>query len=139
MIGDRSRSLAALLMTSTFLAASDLHAQEITVLRYGGSMIDHPEYRRKKMIGPRDRRPLSGGTRYPYSSNGWGILDFLNLCEVAGFLGIPAVNRDGTAHDLADFLDYVNGPATSPWGGRRAATLVTCWGRPGRRDRLETC
>ncbi|HLJ97959.1 MAG TPA: family 16 glycoside hydrolase [Gemmataceae bacterium] len=98
-----------------------LIAQGITVLRYGGSMINHPEYRWKKMIGPRDRRPPYQGTWYPYSSNGWGILDFLNVCEAAGFLAIPAVNMDETAQDLADFIEYVNGPATSKWGSRRAA------------------
>jgi hypothetical protein len=101
--------------------AEGLIAQGITVLRYGGSMINHPEYRWKKMIGPRDRRPPYQGTWYPYSSNGWGILDFLNFCEAAGFLGIPAFNMDETAQDLADFIEYANGPATSTWGGRRAA------------------
>lgn len=29
----------------------------ITMLRYGGSMVNSPEYRWKKMIGPRERRP----------------------------------------------------------------------------------
>jgi hypothetical protein len=101
--------------------AEGLIAQGITVLRYGGSMINHPEYRWKKMIGPRDRRPPYRGTWYPQSSNGWGILDFLNFCEAAGFLGIPALNMDETAQDLADFIEYVNGPATSKWGGQRAA------------------
>ena len=101
--------------------AENLIAQGITVLRYGGSMINHAEYRWKKMIGPRDRRPPYRGTWYPHSSNGWGILDFLNFCEAAGFLGIPALNMDETAQDLADFIEYVNGPATSKWGGRRAA------------------
>ena len=70
--------------------------QGITVLRYGGSMVNHPEYRWKKMIGPRDRRPPYPGCWYPYSSNGWGILDFLDFCEAAGFLAIPAFNMDET-------------------------------------------
>jgi hypothetical protein len=101
--------------------AEALVAQGITVLRYGGSMINHAEYRWKKMIGPRDRRVPYRGTWYPHSSNGWGILDFLNFCEAARFLGIPALNIDETAEDLADFIEYVNGPAASPWGRRRAA------------------
>src|ERR1017187_4874718 len=71
-----------------------LVAQGLTVLRYGGSMVNHAEYRLKKMIGPPDHRPPYKGTWYPYSSNGWGIPDFLNFCEAAGFLGIPAVNID---------------------------------------------
>jgi hypothetical protein len=101
--------------------AEGLLDQGVTVLRYGGSMINHPEYRWKKMIGPRDRRPPYRGTWYPYSTNGWGIVDFLDFCEAAGFLGIPAFNMDETPQDMVDFLEYVNGPATSAWGRRRAA------------------
>jgi alpha-L-arabinofuranosidase-like protein len=95
--------------------------QGITVLRYGGSMINHSEYRWKKMIGARDRRPPNAGTWYAHSTNGWGILDFLDLCEAAGFASIPAFNMDETPQDIGDFIDYVNGPATSEWGRKRAA------------------
>ncbi len=95
--------------------------QGVSVLRYGGSMVNAPEYRWKKMIGPRDRRPPYRGTWYPFSTNGWGIIDFLDLCDAAGFLGIPAFNIDQSPQDMADFVEYVNGPATSTWGGRRAA------------------
>ncbi len=95
--------------------------QGITVLRYGGSMVNHPEYRWKKMIGPRDRRPPNPGFWYPYSANGWGILDFLDFCRAAGFLGIPAFNMDERPPDMADFVEYVNGPADSTWGRRRTA------------------
>ena len=95
--------------------------QKLTVLRYGGSMVNHAEYRWKKMIGPRDRRPPDAGTWYRYSTNGWGILDFLNLCEAAGFLGIPAFNMGESPRDMADFIEYVNGPADSEWGRKRAA------------------
>jgi hypothetical protein len=93
----------------------------LTVLRYGGSMVNAPEYSWKKMIGPRDRRPPYRGFWYPQSSNGWGIIDFLDVCEAAGFLAIPAFNLDETPQDMADFVAYVNGPADSVWGKRRAA------------------
>jgi hypothetical protein len=96
-------------------------AQGVTVLRYGGSMVNAPEYRWKKMIGPRDRRPGYHGTWYPYSSNGWGIIDFLNLCEAMGVVGVPDFNMDETPADMADFIEYVNGPADSEWGKKRAA------------------
>jgi hypothetical protein len=95
--------------------------QGLTVLRYGGSMVNCPEYRWKKMIGPRDRRPPYKGTWYPYSSNGWGIVDFLDLCEAAGFLAIPAFNMDETPADMADFVRYATAPADSAWGKKRAA------------------
>jgi alpha-L-arabinofuranosidase len=101
--------------------AEGLVAQGLTVLRYGGSMINAPEYRWKKMLGPRDRRPPYRGTWYPHSSNGWGILDFLDFCEAAGFLAVPAFNMDETPQDMVDFLDYVNGSASSPWTRKRVA------------------
>jgi DUF1680 family protein len=101
--------------------AEALVDQGITVLRYGGSMVNDPEYRWKKMIGPRDRRPRSRGTWYPYSSNGWGILDFMDLCEAAGFEYIPAFNLDEIPQDMADFIEYAKGPARSEWGTKRAA------------------
>lgn len=101
--------------------AEGLIGQWNTVLRYGGSMINHPDYRWKKMIGPRDRRPPYSGTWYRYSSNGWGILDFLNFCEAANFLAIPAFHMGESAQDMADFIEYVHGPATSEWGQQRTA------------------
>lgn len=94
--------------------------QGLTVLRYGGSMVNCAEYRWKKMIGPRDRRPPYRGTWYPYSTNGWGIIDFISFCEAAGFLCIPDLNMDETPQDMADFVEYINGPVDSPWGKRRA-------------------
>ncbi len=100
--------------------AEALINQGVTVLRYGGSMINHPQYRWKEMIGTRDRRPTHAGTWYPFSTNGWGILDFLNFCEAAGFLGIPALNMGETPRDLVDFLEYLSGAQDSPWGRKRA-------------------
>ncbi len=97
-----------------------LIAQGVNVLRYGGSMVNHPGYRWKKMIGPREARPPGPGTWYPYSSNGWGIIDFLNLCEGMSIPGIPDFNMDETPRDMADFVEYANGPADSRWGRKRA-------------------
>ncbi len=99
--------------------AEALIDQGITVLRYGGSMINHPEYRWKNMIGPRDRRPPYRGTWYPHSTNGWGILDFLDFCEAAGFLAVPTFNMGETPQDLADFIEYAKGDADTEWGRRR--------------------
>jgi len=101
--------------------AEALIDQGITVLRYGGSMVNPPEYRWKKMVGPRDRRPPYRGTWYPHSSNGWGIVDFMAFCEAAGFEYIPAFNLGERPQDMADFIDYAKAPVDSPWGRRRAA------------------
>jgi len=101
--------------------AEGLIEQGITVLRYGGCMANAPEYRWKKMIGPREKRPPYKGWWYPYSSNGWGIVDFMNFCEAAGFEYIPDFNASETPQDMADFIEYAKGPADSEWGKRRLA------------------
>ncbi len=99
--------------------AEGLQDEGVTVLRYGGSMVNHAEYRWKNMIGPRDKRPPCHGTWYPYSTNGWGIVDFMNFCEAAGFECIPAFNANETPQDMADFIEYAKGAADSTWGKKR--------------------
>jgi len=99
--------------------AEGMMAQGVTVLRYGGSMVNKEGYKWKNMIGPRDRRPPYTGTWYPYSTDGWGIADFMDFCEAAGFEYIPAFNMGETPQDMADFIEYAKGPADSPWGRRR--------------------
>jgi hypothetical protein len=95
--------------------------QGITVMRYGGSMVNAAGYRWTNMIGPRELRPPYNGLWYPYSSNGWGIFDFLNFCEAAGFLGIPDFNINETPQDMEDFVEYANGPTNTTWGAKRMA------------------
>ncbi len=94
--------------------------QGLTFLRYGGTMINAPEYRFKKMIGDPDKRPPYRGHWYPYSTNGFGIEDFLKFCEAAGFTAAFAINIEETPEDVADMIEYLNGPATSEWGKKRA-------------------
>lgn len=91
------------------------------VLRYGGSMVNAPEYRWKKMIGDRDRRPQYKGWWHPNSTNGFGIEDFVQFCRAAGFECVFAINDEETPEDAADLVEYLNGPAASEWGKRRAA------------------
>jgi alpha-L-arabinofuranosidase len=101
--------------------AEGLLNQGVTLLRYGGSMVNNPEYRWKKMIGPRAQRPPYEGHWYPYSSDGWGIFDFLNFCEAARIVGIPDLDINESPNDLADFMDYLNGAPDSEWGAKRVA------------------
>jgi hypothetical protein len=95
--------------------------QRVGLMRYGGSMVNDDHYRWKLMVGPHDRRPPYHGYWYPYSTNGFGIIDFLNLAEAMGIEGIPDLNANESPRDIADFIEYVNGPADSEWGQRRAA------------------
>jgi hypothetical protein len=101
--------------------AAALREEGISAMRYGGSMVNNGEYRWKKMIGDRDRRPPYKNVWYAHSSNGWGIVDFLNFAEVAHIFPIPDFNADESPADMVDFIEYVNGDATTPWGARRVA------------------
>lgn len=94
--------------------------QGLTFLRYGGTMVNIPGYRFKKMIGDRDKRPPYHGHWYRWSTNGFGIEDFLQFCEKAGFTAAFAVNIEETPEDMADMIEYLNGPVTSVWGRKRA-------------------
>src|SRR6201999_1170870 len=78
-------------------------------------------YRWKEMTGAREKRQPYAGNWYPYSSRGWGVFEFLDYCEAAEILGVPDININETPQDMADFVDYVNGPATTEWGAKRAA------------------
>lgn len=99
--------------------------QGVKVIRYDGSMVsgavDGQLYKWKEMIGPRDLRKPYAGSFNPYASHGFGIIDFLNFAEAAGVMAVPGIRIDETPEDAADFIEYVNGPATSKWGSRRAA------------------
>jgi alpha-L-arabinofuranosidase len=100
--------------------ARKMQTEGLTFLRYGGSMVNAPGYRWKKMIGDPDRRPPYIGTWYPYSSNGFGMEDFLKYCETAGFEPAFAINIEETAQDAADMTEYLKGDLTTPWGRKRA-------------------
>lgn len=94
--------------------------QGLTFLRYGGTMVNSPEYRFKKMIGDPDTRPPYRGHWYPYSTNGFGIEEFLKFCEAAGFEPSFAINIEETAQDAADMIEYLNGDISTEWGAKRA-------------------
>ncbi len=108
-----------------------LQEQGLTVLRYGGSMVNASQYRWKNMVDQldrqslkagreRDRRPQYKGWWYPYSTNGFGIEEFVQFCEAAKFEKVFAINIEETPEDAADLVEYLNGPATSKWGAVRA-------------------
>ena len=90
-------------------------------LRYGGTMVNAPAYRWKNMTGSRDTRPPYKGHWYPYSSNGFGIEDFVRFCEAAGFEPAFAINVEETPEDVADMVAYLTGDASTAGGRRRAA------------------
>ncbi len=98
--------------------------ERLGVLRYGGSMVNAPGYRWKKMIGDRDHRPQYKGWWYPCSTNGFGIEDFVQFCRAAGFECLFAINDEETPEDAADLVEYLNGPATSTWASAGPPTAI---------------
>ena len=95
--------------------------EKLTVMRYGGSMTLADNYRWKNMIGPREKRPPYKGIWYPFSSNGWGIIDFMDMCEAMHIVGIPDFSSGETPQDMADFVEYENGDGNTVWGRKRIA------------------
>lgn len=98
-----------------------LVAEGLTFLRYGGTMVNAAEYRWKKMIGDRDKRPQYHGYWYPQSTNGFGIEEFLRFCESARIEPAFAIDIEETPEDAADLVEYLTGSETSTWGAKRAA------------------
>lgn len=97
-----------------------LVTQGLTFLRYAGTMVNSPEYKFKNMIGDPDLRAPYRGHWNHYTSNGFGIEEFLQYCEATKITPCFAVNIYETAEDMADMVEYLNGDARTEWGGKRA-------------------
>jgi alpha-L-arabinofuranosidase len=105
-------------------------------------------YQWKKTIGPVEERPLLVN-RWNYEflhrpapdyfqSFGLGFFEFFQMCEDIGAQPLPILNcgmacqfnsgelcpldrLDSYIQDALDLIEFANGPATSPWGAKRAA------------------
>ncbi len=98
-----------------------LVAQGLTFLRYAGTMVNSPEYKFKNMIGDPDKRPPYRGHWNHFTTNGFGIEEFLQFCEATGITPCFAVNIYETPEDMADMVEYLNGDVSTTWGARRSA------------------
>ncbi|MDP4129831.1 MAG: alpha-L-arabinofuranosidase C-terminal domain-containing protein [Bacteroidota bacterium] len=86
-----------------------MQQEGINFLRYGGSMVNAAEYRWKNMIGDPDKRPPYKGWWHPYTSNGFGISEFVQFCKAAGFEPAFAINIEEQPEDVANMVDYLSG------------------------------
>lgn len=93
----------------------------LTFMRYAGSMVNADGYRFKKMIGERNQRPPYTGHWNEYTTNGFGIEDFLQFAEAAHITPLFAINIEETPEDMADMVEYLNGDTTTIQGKQRAA------------------
>lgn len=89
----------------------------------------------KKMIGPLVDRPTHPGTWSYHSSDGMGLLEFLQWCEelhMQPLLGVyagyslggqvvkPGPDLDSYVQDALDEIEYVTGGTDTKWGAVRA-------------------
>lgn len=89
-------------------------------MRFGGGMVRAKDFRWKSMIGPYENRKPYRGTWYPYSTFGFGILEFIELCEALDVVCIPDFNAFETEEDMRDFVHYALGTdETNEWVKRR--------------------
>lgn len=76
----------------------------------------------EKMLGPVDERRVSLRTGFNmYATHSFGFMEMLQLAEVIGAECIIGMSKDETAEDVRDFVEYVNGAASTVWGARRVS------------------
>lgn len=74
-------------------------------------------------IGPRDTRaPMYDQAWSAMQANDFGMDEWMALTRLIGVAPYVTVNAGlGDANSAAEEVDYINGPATSAWGAKRAA------------------
>lgn len=74
-------------------------------------------------LGPRDlRAPMFDRAWAAMQPNDLGMDEYMQLARLLGVEPYVTVNAGlGDANSAAEEVEYLNGPASSPWGARRAA------------------
>lgn len=98
-----------------------IQAEGITFMRYCGTMVNAKEYRFWPMTGPREQRPPYHGHWNKYSTNGFGIEDFLQYSASIHITPLFSINIEESESDMRNMVEYLNGDSTTQWGRQRAA------------------
>lgn len=97
-----------LLHTDSFPYRADItdafRKEGLTFLRYGGTMVNAPEYMTRNMHGPSEERPPYIGHYYRYSTNGFGIIEFVRFARLIGTEPTFAINIEDNAADVLALL-----------------------------------
>ncbi|MBR4756188.1 MAG: DUF1080 domain-containing protein, partial [Bacteroidales bacterium] len=101
--------------------AQGLVEEGLTFLRYGGSMTNAKDYSFKQMTGPRDKRQPYRGQWYHFSTNGFGIVEFVQVAEACGFTPSFAINMEEEPETVAFMVEYLNRGADTEGGRQRIA------------------
>jgi len=96
----------------------------IKVIRYNGSMVDVGAdtylYRWKKMLGPVDERRVTFRSGFnTYATHSFGVVELCQFAEAVGAEKVIGLSMDESHEDLHDFVEYMNGAATTQWGKLR--------------------
>lgn len=98
----------AMLHTDSYPYRADIteafRQEGLTFLRYGGTMINAPEYKVKNMMGRRDLRPPYIGHWYRNSTNGFGIIEFVDFARMIGTEPTFAINIEDDPQDVLRLL-----------------------------------
>lgn len=104
-----------------------VRALEIPVVRWPGGTYSL-EYHWERAIGPLDRRPVTEDFAWKgIDNNRFGTDEFLAWCRDVGteaYINLNMGNQPpyaGTLEEALHWIEYVNGPAGSPFGRKRAA------------------
>jgi alpha-N-arabinofuranosidase len=107
-----------------------------TILRWPGGCFSDT-YHWKNGIGPIEERPklknqhwnqplyrifslFNKGSMGPDYNNQFGTDEFITMCEMIGVEPYININMgSGTPKEAAEWVEYVNGEATSEWGSKR--------------------
>ncbi len=99
----------AMLHTDSYPYRQDLtrafEAEGLTFLRYGGTMINAPEYKTRNMTGEAWERPPYTGHWYRYSTNGFGIKEFVEFARKINTEPTFSVNIEDNPQDVLRLLD----------------------------------
>ncbi len=116
-------------------------------MRFPGGCLVHGNglgnlYRWKDTIGPVEQRRQQANLWGYHQSVGLGYFEYFQFCEDIGAepvpvvaagvccqnsgqgigqAGLPLEEIDAYIQDVLDLIEWANGPATSPWGAKRAA------------------
>jgi alpha-N-arabinofuranosidase len=99
-----------------------LRESHLPLLRWpGGNFVSG--YHWEDGIGPIERRPSRPNYAWgEIEPNLFGTDEFIAFCRAVGCEPMICVNSgDGTPEEAARWVEYCNGPVTSPMGARRAA------------------
>jgi alpha-N-arabinofuranosidase len=92
------------------------------VVRWGGSTVDPGPYHWSDATGDRDLRPSFvnrvWGRR---DTNDVGVEEFVRLCRAVGAEPLVCVSLGDGVESARHIVEYLNGPAGSEWGRKRAA------------------